>query len=117
MTWVYNAPTFVEVDNVFPEGPKRTDRNTASYTLDHRDFAARIDELSGEGDILEFGVCSGGTIAPIAKANPNRRVLDLITFKDWRKQHNQLQVILGGLKVLLELEILNTLGFQKRFRT
>lgn len=85
MTWVYNAPTFVEVDNVFPEGPKRTDRNTASYTLDHRDFAARIDELAGEGDILEFGVCSGGTIAPIAKANPNRRVFGFDHFQGLEK--------------------------------
>ena len=85
MTWVYNAVTLVEVDNVFPEGPKRTDRNTASYTLDHRDFAARINELAGGGDILEFGVCSGGTIAPIAKANPNRRVFGFDHFQGLEK--------------------------------
>jgi len=81
MSFVYHAPTFVEVDNVFPEGPKRTDNNTASYTLNHVTFAERIKELAGEGDILEFGVCSGGTIAPIAKANPDRRVFGFDHFE------------------------------------
>ena len=60
MSFVYNAPSFVEVDNVFPEDPCRTDNNTAACTLNHVTFAERIEEFGGEGDILEFGVCSGG---------------------------------------------------------
>jgi hypothetical protein len=80
MSFVYKAPTFVELDNVFP-GTKRTDNNTASYTLDHRDYAKKIKDLAGEGDILEFGVCSGGTIAPIAKENPDRRVFGFDHFE------------------------------------
>jgi len=80
MSFVYRAPTFVELDNVFP-GTKRTDNNTAAYTLDHRDYAKKIKDLAGEGDILEFGVCSGGTIAPIAKENPDRRVFGFDHFE------------------------------------
>ena len=81
MSFVYNAPTFTEVDNVFPEGTKRTDKNTAGYTLNHVTFAERIEELGGEGDILEFGVCSGGTILPIGQKNPSRKVFGFDHFK------------------------------------
>ena len=54
MSFTYNAPSFVEVDNVFPEGPKRTDRNTAAYTLNHKVFGERIKELGGEEILLSL---------------------------------------------------------------
>lgn len=81
MTVIYNAPSFVEVDNIFPEGPKRIHRNTLAYTLNHIKYAENISNLAGDGDILEFGVCSGGTIAPIAKFNPSRKVFGFDHFK------------------------------------
>ena len=77
----YTAPTFSELDNMFPEATKRTNPTTTDYTLHHVTFAEKISELAGDGDILEFGVCSGGTILPIGQKNPSRLVYGFDHFK------------------------------------
>ena len=84
----YYPPSFSEIDNIFPETQKRnqsTERDTSSYTLCHLEYADKIKDLSGEGDILEFGVCSGGTIVPIAQANPERSVFGFDHFEGLEK--------------------------------
>ena len=84
----YYPPSFSEIDNIFPETQKRnqsSERDTSSYTLCHLEYADKIKDLSGEGDILEFGVCSGGTIIPIAQANPERSVFGFDHFEGLEK--------------------------------
>ena len=84
----YYPPSFSEIDNIFPETQKRnpsSERDTSSYTLCHLEYADKIKDLSGEGDILEFGVCSGGTIVPIAQANPERSVFGFDHFEGLEK--------------------------------
>jgi hypothetical protein len=77
----YNPQSFSEIDNIFPEATKRTDRDTAKYALTHLEFAEKIKEYAGDGDVIEFGVCTGGTILPIGKANPERKVFGFDHFK------------------------------------
>jgi len=77
----YNPQSFSEVDNIFPEASERTDRDTAKYALTHLEFAEKIKEYAGDGDVIEFGVCTGGTILPIGKANPERKVFGFDHFK------------------------------------
>jgi hypothetical protein len=79
--FVYTPQSFSEKDNIFSESPSRTDRDTSNYALTHIEFAEKIKDLAGEGDIIEFGVCSGGTILPIGKANPDRKVFGFDHFK------------------------------------
>ena len=84
----YYPPSFSEIDNIFPETQKwnqSSERDTSSYTLGHLEYADKIKDLSGEGDILEFGVCSGGTIVPIAQANPERSVFGFDHFEGLEK--------------------------------
>lgn len=79
--FVYNPKSFSEVDNIFPELPANSNTDTSKYALTHIEFAEKIKEFAGEGDIIEFGVCTGGTIIPIGKANPDRKVFGFDHFK------------------------------------
>jgi hypothetical protein len=81
----YNPVTFSNLDNVFPEQPKRINTNTARYALTNLSFAKRIKSLAGDGDIIEFGVCSGNSITTIAKYNPDRKVFGFDHFKGLEK--------------------------------
>lgn len=83
--FVYNPQSFSEIDNIFSEVPKRIDRDTSNYALTHIEFAENIKNLAGEGDVIEFGVCSGGTIIPIGKANPDRIIFGFDHFKGLEK--------------------------------
>lgn len=78
---VYNPITFSNTDNIFPELPKKIDTNTARYGLSTLDFARRINSLGGDGDIVEFGVCSGSSITRIAEFNPDRKIFGFDHFK------------------------------------
>lgn len=79
--FVHIPKSFSEIDNIFPELPANSNTDTAKYALTHLEFADRIKDLGGEGDIIEFGVCTGGTILPIGKANPDRKVFGFDHFE------------------------------------
>lgn len=85
LDFVYSPQSFSEVDNVFPELPRKNNSDTSKYALTHLEFAEKIKDLAGDGDIIEFGVCSGGTIVPIGKANPDRKVFGFDHFKGLEK--------------------------------
>ena len=85
LDFVYSPKSFSEIDNIFPELPRKTNSDTSKYALTHLEFAEKIKDLAGDGDIIEFGVCSGGTIVPIGKANPERKVFGFDHFKGLEK--------------------------------
>jgi hypothetical protein len=82
---IYCPVSFSNVDNIFPELPKRYNTNTHEYSLFHETFCKRIDNLSGEGDIIEFGVCSGNSIVEIAKYNPTKKIFGFDHFQGLEK--------------------------------
>lgn len=83
--FTYSPQSFSELDNIFPEQPKLLDTNTANCALTEIEYAEKIKHLAGDGDILEFGVCSGNTIIQIAEKNPNRKVFGFDHFKGLEK--------------------------------
>ena len=63
----YEPRSWSEEDNVFP-------CDAPVHPMTHIEWAAILKNMDLEGDVLEFGVASGGTIRDIAFINPDKRI-------------------------------------------
>tara|TARA_B100001094_G_scaffold333404_1_gene411542 strand:- start:1640 stop:2428 length:789 start_codon:yes stop_codon:yes gene_type:complete len=62
----YKPPSWSEQDNIFPS-------DAPVHPMTHIEWAAILKGLGLEGDALEFGVASGGTIRDFAVIEPSKR--------------------------------------------
>lgn len=73
----YNPPSWSNEDNIF----SGDQLSRAGYPFNHVEWAAKLKDFNMDGDVLEFGVCSGGTIRDIANINPDKQVFGFEHFQ------------------------------------